>query len=57
MPIERLQAMIIKNQDEKLNLIEQKEALANGNEDDLMGDDPEMIDHKLLVSRIHRHIG
>jgi hypothetical protein len=57
MPIERLQAMIIKNQDEKLNLIEQKEALANGNEDDLMGDDPEMIDQKLLVSRIHRHIG
>ncbi len=49
--------MIIKNQDEKLNLIEQKEALANGNEDDLMGDDPEMIDQKLLVSRIHRHIG
>ena len=49
MPLEKLQAMIIKNQDEKLALIEQKENLAAGDEDDLMGDDPEMIDQKLFV--------
>lgn len=48
MPIEKLQAMIIKNQDEKLSLIEQKEALQE-EEDDWMGDDPEMIDQKLSV--------
>ena len=40
--------MIIKNQDEKLALIEQKEEL-NGEEDDLMGEDPEMIDQKMCV--------
>jgi hypothetical protein len=45
MSIEKLQAMIIKNQDEKLTLIEQKENL--GEEDDWMGDDPEMIEQKL----------
>ena len=48
MPIEKLQAMVIKNQDEKLALIEQKEEL-NGEEDDLMGEDPEMIDQKMCV--------
>ena len=49
MPLEKLQAMIIKNQDEKLALIEQRENLVDGDEDDLMGDDPEMIDQKLFV--------
>ena len=38
--------MIVKNQDEKMALMEEKESLRLG-EDDFMGDDPEMIDQKM----------
>lgn len=48
-PIARLQAMIIKNQDEKLALLEQKEEIED-QADDLMGDDPEMIAMKMWFS-------
>lgn len=37
--------MIIKNQEEQLSLMEQKASLAD--DDDLMGEDPEMIDMKM----------
>jgi bloom syndrome protein len=43
--LEKLQAMIIKNQEERMELMEQKAAL--GEEDDLMGEDPEMMDMKM----------
>lgn len=38
--------MIIKNQEEKMTLMEQREAMRE-QEDDLMGEDPEMIDMKM----------
>lgn len=46
MPIEKLQAMIIKNQEEKMTLMEQKEEIDEEG-DDWMGDDPEMISQKM----------
>ena len=45
-PFEKLQAMIIKNQDEKLSLLDQKETLEEEG-DDWMGEDPEMITQKM----------
>ncbi|KAK4688907.1 bloom syndrome protein, partial [Tremellales sp. Uapishka_1] len=51
MPLEKIQAMIMKNQEEKIALLEQKAALAD-DEDEMMGEDPEMIDMKLtLISK------
>jgi bloom syndrome protein len=41
--------MIIKNQEEQLSLMEQKASLAD--DDDLMGEDPEMIDMKMCATR------
>jgi bloom syndrome protein len=41
--------MIIKNQEEQLTLMEQKASLAD--DDDLMGEDPEMIDMKMCATR------
>ncbi len=48
MPIERLYAIVVKNQGETIALMEQRRVLEEGGEDDL-GDDPEMIDQKLSV--------
>ncbi|ORY29016.1 hypothetical protein BCR39DRAFT_533606 [Naematelia encephala] len=52
-PSDRLQAMIIKNQDEKMALMEQQAELKSG-ADDFMGEDPEMIEMKigLLTKRL-----
>lgn len=48
MTVQKLQAMIIRNLEERVALTEQKAVLAEGGEDD-SGDDPEMIDQKLYV--------
>jgi len=47
-PIEKLQAMIIKNQEDKMILMEQKDAFGQG-EDDWLDEDPEMIVQKMSV--------
>jgi len=39
--------MIQSNQDERFALMEQRALIAEGDEDDHMGDDPEMIKMKL----------
>lgn len=44
-PTERLMTMIIKNQAEQLELAKQKQSI--GDDDDWMGEDPEMIDGKM----------
>ena len=46
MPIEKLQAMIIKNQEDKMVLMEQKDMMTQG-EDDWLDEDPEMIVQKM----------
>jgi bloom syndrome protein len=46
MPTERLLSMIVKNQAEQLELSKQKSRLGT-DDDEWMGEDPEMIDAKM----------
>jgi len=55
-PIEKLQAMIIKNQEDKMILMEQKDALGQG-EDDWLDEDPEMIVQKMSVPSLRFTMG
>ena len=51
MSSEKLHAMIDKNQEERFALMERRALIAEGDEEDHMGDDPEMI--KLKLSGFH----
>lgn len=46
--MDRLKDMIIKNSEEKMDLMERRAQV--GDEDDYDGDDPEMIDKKMSAS-------
>ena len=50
MPTEKIQAMIIKNQDEKIALIDKQSALAEGGDEGDSNEDSDMIQMKLSAS-------
>lgn len=53
--VEQLQARMIKNQAEQLELMKQQQRLAGA--DDFMGEDPEMVDMKMYVISLHAEEG
>ncbi|KAL7423810.1 ATP-dependent DNA helicase sgs1 [Cryptotrichosporon argae] len=50
LPLEKLQAMIMKNQEERIELLEKKAGLGDGDDEDgFMGEDSDMMDQKIAL--------